>query len=215
MVAVDLQAELERLVSDPARVSTSDSVLRLHGEDLTYHPPHLPDAVVFARTREEVSAVLAFANERRIPVTPFGTGTSLEGHVIPLRGGISLDVTRMDRVVELVPEDFLAVVEPGVVRSKLNAAAVEHGLAFPVDPGADCSLGGMAACNASGTTAVRYGVMRDQVLALQVVLADGTIVQTGSRAKKSSAGYDLTSLFVGCEGTLGVITQLTVRLHGI
>jgi D-lactate dehydrogenase (cytochrome) len=196
-------------------VSTGETVLDLHAGDLSYHPRRAPDVVAFPRTTEEVAKVLAWANEQRVPVVPFGAGTSLEGHVIPLRGGISLDLSRMNRVLEILPADLQARVQPGVLHSELNAAAVEHGLWFPVDPGADASLGGMAATNASGTTTVRYGGMRANVLALEVVLADGTLIRPGSRTVKTSAGYDLRSLFVGSEGTLGVITELTLRLHGL
>ena len=210
-----MRAELLQLVPDESRVSTSESVRRQHGEDLSYHAAHEPDAVVFAETTDEVAAVLRFANERGIAVTPFGAGTSLEGNTIPLRGGISLDLTRMTRILEVRADDLQADVQAGVPRSALNAAAGQFGLFFPVDPGADATLGGMAATNASGTTTVRYGGMRAQVLALEVVLADGSVVRTGNRAVKSSAGYNLTALFVGSEGTLGVITELTLRLYGI
>ncbi len=196
-------------------VSTGETVLDLHAGDLSYHPRRVPDAVAFPTTTDEVARVLAWANERRVPVVPFGAGTSLEGHVIPVAGGISLDLARMNRVLELLPNDLQARVQPGVLRSELNAAAVQHGLWFPVDPGADASLGGMAATNASGTTTVRYGGMRANVLALEVALADGTVIRPGSRTVKTSAGYDLRSLFVGSEGTLGVITELTLRLHGL
>ena len=211
----NLRAELLELVPDERRVSTSESVLDQHAQDLTYHERVPPDVVVFPETTAEVCAVLAYANERGIAVTPFGAGTSLEGHVIPLQAGISLDLTRMDRVLEVRPGDLQTVVQPGVPRSKLNEVAGAHGLFFPVDPGADATLGGMAATNASGTTTVRYGGMRAQVLALEVVLASGEAIRTGSSTVKSSAGYNLTSLFVGSEGTLGVITELTLRLYGI
>jgi D-lactate dehydrogenase (cytochrome) len=208
-------AEELRAVLDDGAVSTGVSVLDHHAGDLSYHPRHAPDAVVFPETTEHVAQVLAWANERRVPVVPFGAGTSLEGHVIPTAGGVSLDLSRMNSVVELLPADLQARVQPGVLRSELNAAAGEHGLWFPVDPGADASLGGMAATNASGTTTVRYGGMRANVLGLEVVLADGSVIHPGSRTVKTSAGYDLRSLFVGSEGTLGVITELTVRLHGL
>jgi D-lactate dehydrogenase (cytochrome) len=212
---VDLQSELVALLGDGRRVSVAESERDRHGRDLSYHPPRLPDAVVYPEDTRDVAAVLAWADERRVPVTPFGAGTSLEGHVIPAQGGISLDLTRLDRILELRPEDLLAVVQPGVPRSRLNAAAGEHGLWFPVDPGADASLGGMAATNASGTTTIRYGGMRAHVLALEVVLADGSVIRPGSQTVKTSAGYDLRALFVGSEGTLGVITELTLRLHGL
>jgi D-lactate dehydrogenase (cytochrome) len=197
-----------------AHVSDGPSDLATHGEDLTYHPPRPPDAVVYPESAAEVAAVLAYANEQRIPVVPFGAGTSLEGHVIPVDGGISLDLTRLTRI-EIHAGDLSATAQAGVTRSALNRSAGEHGLHFPVDPGADATLGGMAATNASGTTTVRYGGMRAHVLGLEVVLADGTVLHTGSRAFKTSAGYHLTGLFVGSEGTLGVITELVLRLHGI
>jgi D-lactate dehydrogenase (cytochrome) len=213
--ASGLRDELLELVPDPTRVSDGESVRALHGEDLSHHARHLPDVVVFAAVTDEVSRVLAYASQRRIPVVPFGAGTSLEGHVIPVQGGISLDLSRLDRIVAVQPEDLTAVVEPGVLREQLNERLARDGLQFPVDPGANASLGGMAATNASGTTSVRYGGMRRQVLGLQVVLADGSVIRTGGRVAKSSAGYDLTSLFVGSEGTLGVITELTLRVYGI
>jgi D-lactate dehydrogenase (cytochrome) len=214
-IAADLRAELLRIVPDERRVSDGESVLDQHAADLSYHPPQRPDVVVFPESAEEVAAVLAYAHGAGVAVVPFGAGTSLEGHVIPLRGGISLDLTRMNQIVALQPDDLTVIVQPGVTRSQLEAAAGPHGLFFPVDPGADATLGGMAATNASGTTTVRYGGMRAHVLALQVALADGRIVRTGTRAAKTSAGYNLTSLFVGSEGTLGVITELTLRLHPI
>lgn len=207
-------ALVDELRAVAAHVSDSPSDRTTHGEDLSFHPPRPPDAVVYPESVAEVAAVLAFANERRLPVVPFGAGTSLEGHVIPVAGGIALDLARLTRV-EIQAEDLSATAGAGVTRSALNARAGEHGLHFPVDPGADATLGGMAATNASGTTTVRYGGMRANVLALEVVLADGTTLRTGSRAFKTSAGYGLTGLFVGSEGTLGVITELVVRLHGI
>ena len=212
---MNLRAELLRLVPDERRVSDGDSMLDQHASDLSYHPPHRPDAVVFPESTGEVAAVVAWANERRVPIVPFGAGTSLEGHVIPLAGGISLDLARLNRLIDVRPADLDATVQAGVTRSELDAAAGPYGLFFPVDPGADATLGGMAATNASGTTTVRYGGMRAHVLALEVVLANGRVVHTGSRAVKTSAGYNLTHLFLGSEGTLGVITELTLRLHPI
>jgi D-lactate dehydrogenase (cytochrome) len=214
-VAADLRIELLRLVPDERRVSDVESVLEQHGADLSHHAPRRPDVVVYPESTEEVAAILEYADGARVPVTAFGAGTSLEGHVIPLEGGISLDLTRMSSILALRPDDLSVPVQPGVTRLQLEAAAGPHGLWFPVDPGADATLGGMAATNASGTTTVRYGGMRAHVLALEVVLAGGRVVRTGSRAVKTSAGYNLTSLFVGSEGTLGVITELTLRLHPI
>jgi D-lactate dehydrogenase (cytochrome) len=214
-VTADLRNDLLGLIGDEQRVNDGDSALDQHASDLSYHPAHRPDVVVYPTSAAEVAAVLAYADAAGVPVVPFGAGTSLEGHVIPLHGGISLDLTRMTRIVALRPDDLTVTVEPGVTRSQLEAAAGPHGLWFPVDPGADATLGGMAATNASGTTTVRYGGMRAHVLELEVVLADGRTVRTGTRAVKSSAGYNLTNLFIGSEGTLGVITELTLRLHPI
>ncbi len=210
-----IRDDLLELVPDEARVSTGESILDLHASDFSLHPPRRPDLVVFPETAEEVARVLAHANERRIPVVPFGAGSSLEGHVIPVRGGISLDLTRMNRIREISAGDLTASVEAGVTRMQLNREAGKQGLFFPVDPGADATLGGMAATNAAGTTTVRYGKMRAQMLELEAVLADGRIIRTGSRVAKTSAGYDLMGLFIGSEGTLGVITGLTLRLRGI
>jgi D-lactate dehydrogenase (cytochrome) len=212
---MELREALLAVIRDPTRVSVSESVRQQHGRDLTYHHPHQPDVVVFPETTEEVSQVLRIANERRVPVVPYAVGSSLEGHVIPVRGGISLDMNRMNRILEVRSQDFLVRVQPGVTREQLNEHLKPFGLFFPVDPGANASLGGMAATNASGTAAVRYGVMRAQVLGLEVVLADGRVIRTGGMAVKSSAGYNLTGLFVGSEGTLGVITELTLRVYGI
>ncbi|HEY2372497.1 MAG TPA: FAD-linked oxidase C-terminal domain-containing protein [Gaiellaceae bacterium] len=214
-VVQDLRSQLLRVIPDERRVTDSESALDQHAADLSYHEPHRPDVVVYPESTAEVAAVLELADATETPVVPFGAGTSLEGHVIPLRGGISLDLTRMNAIVALRPDDLTATVQPGVSRSQLETAAGPHGLWFPVDPGADATLGGMAATNASGTTTVRYGGMRAHVLALEVVLAGGRVIRTGSRAVKSSAGYNLTGLFVGSEGTLGVITELTLRLHPI
>lgn len=214
-VAQDLRSQLLRVIPDERRVTDGESTLDQHAADLSYHEPRRPDVVVYPESTVEVAGVLELADATETPVVPFGAGTSLEGHVIPLRGGISLDLTRMSTILALRPDDLTVTVQPGVTRSQLEAAAGPHGLWFPVDPGADATLGGMAATNASGTTTVRYGGMRAHVLALEVVLAGGRVIRTGSRAVKTSAGYNLTGLFVGSEGTLGVITELTLRLHPI
>lgn len=206
--------QLQKLLSHE-QVTTNDVLRTQHGKDESYHEPHLPDVVVFPKTAEEVSKIVAMANEQQIPVVPFGLGTSLEGHVIPYSGGISLDLSLMNAVLEVRPEDFLVKVQPGVTRSQLNKELKKYGLFFSVDPGADATLGGMAATNASGTTSVRYGIMRDQVRDLEVVLANGDVIHTGGLAAKSSSGYHLNGLMVGSEGTLGVITELTLRVYGI
>ncbi len=209
-----LREDLLQIIPSTTRVSVSESVLDQHAGDMTFHKPHLPDVVVFPETTAEVSEVLALASRRQVPVIPYGAGTSLEGHVVPIHGGVSLDLSRMNRI-DVYPEDLQAVVGAGVMRSELNRVAGQHGLFFSVDPGADATLGGMAATNASGTTTLRYGAMRSQVLGLHVVLADGQILKTGGRTLKTSAGYGLTQLFIGSEGTLGVITELVLRLYGI
>ncbi|GLT12573.1 hypothetical protein GCM10007928_48060 [Sulfitobacter porphyrae] len=204
--------ELRSLLGD--RLSTGSSILDAHGRDEGYTAGQRPDAVVFPETTEEVSAIVRICATHRCPVIPYGTGTSLEGQVIPVSGGISLDTSRMNRVLEIHDRDLDAVVQPGVTRTRLNEELRATGLMFTVDPGADASMGGMASTRASGTNTVRYGTIRENILALEVVLPDGEVIRTGSRARKSASGYDLTHLFIGSEGTLGVITELTVRLHG-
>lgn len=206
--------ELKKMLPEE-QVVTNAVILEQHSKDESYHPTHLPDVVVFPTSTEEVSKVVSFANDHRIPVVTFGLGTSLEGHVIPYHGGISLDMTLMNEVIEIRDQDFLVKVQPGITRSQLNKQLKKYGLFFSVDPGADATLGGMAATNASGTTAVKYGIMRDQVRDLEVVLADGEIIHTGGLSAKSSSGYHLNGLMVGSEGTLGVITELTLRVYGI
>jgi D-lactate dehydrogenase (cytochrome) len=211
---VDLTGLWEALPE--GRISTDREEISRHGTSVfTYHASHAPDVIVYPENRDEVVEVLRFANEHGVPIVPFGEGSSLEAHTIPAHGGISLDLGRMNEILEIRPDDFVARVQPGVTRKTLNEKLKEHGLFFPVDPGWDASIGGMAGTNASGTNAVRHGAMRDQVLGLEVVLGDGTVMRTGGMAMKSSAGYHLTSLFVGYEGTLGVFTEVLLRLRPI
>ena len=205
--------ELRALLGE--RLSTAAGVRTAHGRDESFHPPHPPDAVAFPETADEVASIVAICAAHRTPVIPFGTGTSLEGHVAALHGGVSIDMGRMKKVVSVNVEDLDVTVQAGVTRKELNTHLRDTGLFFPIDPGADASIGGMAATRASGTNAVRYGTMRENVLALGAVLPDGCAIRTARRARKSSAGYDLTRLFVGSEGTLGVITEVTLRVYGI
>jgi len=197
------------------KLVTSDAVRQQHANNTTWLPNEPPDAVVYVASTEDIQATVAICAEHKVPVIPFGTGTSLEGHVNAPLGGVSIDILEMNRVLAVHAEDLDCVVEPGVTRKKLNEHLRDQGLFFPIDPGADASLGGMTATRASGTNAVRYGTMKDNVISLKAVLANGEVVTTARRAKKSSAGYDLTRLFVGSEGTLGVITEITLKLAGI
>jgi D-lactate dehydrogenase (cytochrome) len=208
-----LAAELRALLG--SRITTSRGVREHHGKDESYFPHALPDAVAFPRSTEEVRDIVNLCRRYHAPIIPFGVGTSLEGHVLATHGGISLDFGQMNRLLAVHVDDLDATVQAGVTRKQLNDEIRHTGLFFPIDPGADATIGGMAATRASGTNAVRYGTMRENVLALTVVTADGRIIRTSRRSRKSAAGYDLTRLFVGSEGTLGIITEVTVRLYAV
>ncbi len=207
------EVELNTLLGD--RFTTSPAIREHHGQGEAYPISHPPDAVAFPKTTEDVSRIATICSRYRTPMVAWGSGSSLEGHIAAVRGGVTVDFSGMNQITRLSQEDLDVTVEAGVTRKQLNEALKGTGLAFFIDPGADATLGGMAATRASGTTAVRYGTMRENILGLTVVLADGRVIRTGGRARKSSAGYDLTRLFVGSEGTLGLITDVTLRLHGI
>lgn len=207
--------DLLAIIKDPERVTVNETVRLNHSGGTSYHLKKKPDIVVFPKSEQEVVEVVKYANSHNISIVPFGVGSSVEGHLTPLYGGICMDFTLMNQILEVHPQDFVVKVQPGVTRTQLNKHLKKYGLFFPIDPGADATIGGMASTNASGTNAVHYGAMKNNVLGLKVVLADGSLISTGGEVVKSSAGYNLTELFVGSEGTLGIFTEITLKLYGI
>ena len=210
----DIDIKHLQSIASSDRFSTGESNLDLHSKDQSKHPAHSPEAVIWPLNASEISKILSYANNRLIPVTPWGAGSSLEGNPIPVKGGIVLDFTQMNRILDIREGDFQADVEPGVIYQDLNSKLRHQGLFFPPDPGAKATIGGMIANNASGTRTVRYGATKDNVLKLTLVLANGDIIETGTRASKTSSGYNLGQLFIGSEGTLGIVAEATVKLHG-